>query len=149
MRVVIQRVSEAKVIVAQEVKGQIGQGLLILLGIHQDDQPQDVTKLIKKIVSLRLFSDENGKMNLSIADVRGSILVVSQFTLYGNCANGRRPDFIQAASPAIAIPLYEQFVEEVRTELGHVQTGEFGAKMEVSLVNDGPVTFILDSSSLK
>lgn len=148
MRLVIQRVTKAQVSIQERICGSINQGLLLFLGIHQDDQPQSISWLINKVVNLRIFGDENGKMNMSIKDVQGEVLIVSQFTLYGNCLNGRRPDFIQAAPPAIAIPLYEQFVEQMRKELPRVETGEFGADMQISLINDGPVTFVLDSPKL-
>lgn len=145
MRIVIQRVKEASVIADGELSGKIKKGLLVFLGVHKDDVPENTQWLINKLVNLRIFEDANGKMNLSVKDVQGEILVVSQFTLYGNCNNGRRPDFIDTAPPPIATKLYEKFVSEVAQEMGAVQTGRFGAYMEVSLVNDGPVTFILDS----
>ena len=145
MKTVIQRVKQAKVTVDQEVTGAISQGLLVFLGVHIDDRPEDTTWLVNKILDFRIFQDEQGKMNKSLRDINGEILVVSQFTLYGNCMNGRRPDFIQSAPPEIAIPIYEKFVGEVRDEIGDVQTGKFGANMDVSLINDGPVTFILES----
>lgn len=144
MRLVIQRVKEAQVSVNSVISGVISKGLLVFLGIHKDDQPQQTVWLVNKLINLRLFADENDKMNLSVQDVGGEVLVVSQFTLYGNCQEGRRPDFIQSASGTTALHLYEKFVAEVKAELGHVQTGVFGAKMEVKLVNDGPVTFIVD-----
>ncbi len=144
MRLVVQRVKEAKVSVDHKVCGSIGKGLLVLLGIHKEDQPSQTIRLVKKLVNLRIFPDEQHKMNYSVKDIQGEVLVVSQFTLYGNCQNGRRPDFIASASATIAIPLYEKFVAEVAQEMGKVQTGIFGAMMEVALINDGPVTLIMD-----
>ncbi|NGX43695.1 MAG: D-aminoacyl-tRNA deacylase [Chlamydiae bacterium] len=144
MKVVAQRVKEAKVVVDGEVCGTIGSGILVLLGIHKDDTPEETSWLVNKLVNLRFFQDENGKMNLSVKDLGGEILVVSQFTLYANCNGGRRPAFIDAAPPNIAEPIYEKFVSEVKNELGRVETGKFGAYMEVSLINDGPVTVILE-----
>ncbi|MFQ5728766.1 MAG: D-aminoacyl-tRNA deacylase [Waddliaceae bacterium] len=144
MRVVAQRVREAKVSVNGEVCGSIGSGILVLLGIHVQDTPDKTNWLVNKLVNLRFFQDENGKMNLSVKDIGGEILVVSQFTLYANCNNGRRPDFMDAAPPDIAEPIYDKFVGEVKKELRSVQTGIFGAYMDVSLVNDGPVTVILE-----
>jgi len=144
MRAVVQRVLEANVSIDGAVCGSIGKGLLVLLGVHKEDQPDDTTWLVNKLIGLRIFEDQHGKMNLSLQDVAGEMLVISQFTLYGNCANGRRPDFLNAAPPATAIPIYEKFVDEVKKELGKVQTGRFGAYMKVSLVNDGPVTIIVE-----
>ncbi len=146
MRVVLQRVSEARVQIEQTTKGQIGHGLLVLLGVMADDGAADIDWLVKKIVQLRVFSDADGKMNLSVEDVAGGILVVSQFTLYADAKKGNRPSYIRSAPPAISVPLYEQFVATLRDRFtGPVATGEFGAMMEVSLINDGPVTIILDS----
>jgi D-tyrosyl-tRNA(Tyr) deacylase len=146
MRIVLQRVKEAQVTTQEEgICGKIRQGLLVFLGIHKDDQADQTLWLVNKLIQLRIFSDENGKMNRSVQDINGEVLVVSQFTLYGNCSNGRRPDFVDTAPPAQAEALYEKFVQEVQKELGHVQKGQFGALMEVSLVNDGPVTFILEN----
>lgn len=142
---VIQRVLEASVTVDDEVCGWISNGLLVLLGIHQNDRIQDVPWMVSKLVHLRIFEDEDGKMNKSIKENHGRVLVVSQFTLYGNCKGGRRPDFFEAARPDAALPIYDRFTEEIKNELGHVQTGRFAAKMKVSLVNDGPVTLIIDS----
>ncbi len=143
MRLVIQRVSEAKVTIQNQVLGAIQKGLVVLLGIHKADKPEVIPWFINKLVNLRIFGDKEGKMNLSIKDIKGQILLISQFTLYGNCLTGRRPDFIQAATPAMALPLYHQFIEQLRQQV-EVQTGQFGAIMQVSLVNDGPVTFIVD-----
>ena len=144
MKVVAQRVKEAKVTVEGEVRGAIGPGIVALLGIHIDDTPDKTSWLVNKLINLRFFQDDAGKMNLSVKEIGGEILVVSQFTLYANCTRGRRPDFLEAAPPSIAEPIYEKFVREIRSELGSVQTGIFGAHMEVSLVNDGPVTVILE-----
>lgn len=149
MRLLIQRVLEAKVLINKQVYSQIGSGLLVLLGIHKDDDDSQIKWLVNKLVHLRIFSDEEGKMNRSIKEINGQILVVSQFTLYGNCLNGRRPDFIQAAMPSIAESLYQQFVEQLRQEIGKVQTGLFGAEMQISLTNDGPVTFLIERESPK
>lgn len=148
MRIVIQRVKEAKVIVEGKITGSINQGLLVFLGVHKDDLPEQTSWLVQKLVNLRIFTDDQGKMNLSVKDVKGGILLVSQFTLYGNCLEGRRPDFIQAAPPTLAEPIYEKFGLEVVNELGSVQKGVFGAKMEVSLINDGPVTFIISDEKV-
>lgn len=144
MRVLIQRVKEARVTVEKEVCGSIGKGLLIFLGIHREDKAESTLWLVNKLLGLRLFADSEGKMNLSLKEIEGEALVVSQFTLYGNCLNGRRPDFIQAAPPETAQPIYEKFIEELRREIGRVQTGMFGAYMEVALINDGPVTFLIE-----
>jgi D-tyrosyl-tRNA(Tyr) deacylase len=145
MRAVVQRVSRARVVVGQEVVGEIGRGLLILLGITHADTPQQAEWLADKIVSLRVFEDDEGKMNRGVAEVGGAVLVVSQFTLYGDCRKGRRPSFVDAAPPEIAIPLYEAFVAGVRAHGIKAATGRFGAMMDVELVNDGPVTLIVDS----
>ena len=147
MRAVLQRVRRARVVVGEEVVGEIGRGLLVLLGVSRQDTPQDATRLADKIVALRIFADAEDKMNLGVADVGGSVLVVSQFTLYGDCRKGRRPSFIDAAPPEIAIPLYEAFINAVKAEGVPVATGRFGAMMQVELVNDGPVTLILDSNT--
>jgi D-tyrosyl-tRNA(Tyr) deacylase len=145
MRLVVQRVKEAEVKVDGRSIGKIGKGLLVLLGIHVEDQPETTARYVNKLVNLRIFEDENGKMNRSVKDVGGEILVVSQFTLYGNCSKGRRPSFIEAAQPDLAIPLYEKFIHEVEKEMGSVQTGEFGASMAVSLINEGPVTIVIEN----
>lgn len=147
MRLVIQRVSQASVSVDNEVVGSIGPGLLVLLGIHRDDTDADIPWLVGKLANLRIFTDDAGKMNRSVQDINGGILVVSQFTLYGSCRNGRRPEFTQAAGPDHAIPLYENFLSALRLEVAQVATGQFGAKMDVQLNNDGPVTLILDGKS--
>ncbi len=148
MRAVLTRVTNASVTIDGRVNGKIGQGFLILLGIGPEDTPAQCTKLADKLTSLRIFEDENGKMNRGLEDVNGEILVVSQFTLYGNCKKGRRPDFFGAAKPDIAIPLYEMFVELCREKGFHVETGEFGAHMKVESLNDGPVTLVVDTDQL-
>jgi D-tyrosyl-tRNA(Tyr) deacylase len=145
MRAVIQRVSSCRVVVSGEVVGQIGRGLLVLLGVRTGDTEAQARWLADKIVGLRIFEDDQGKMNVSVADIGGSFLVVSQFTLYGDCDKGRRPSFIDAARPEVAEPLYESFVNAVRLHGVPVATGRFGAMMQVELVNDGPVTLILDA----
>lgn len=145
MRAVVQRVARARVVVGEEVVGEIGRGLLILLGVHVRDTPEQARWLADKLVGLRIFRDADDNMNLSVQDVGGSCLIVSQFTLYGDCRKGRRPSFIDAARPELAIPLYEQFLTEVRALGVPVQTGRFGATMQVELLNDGPVTLIVES----
>lgn len=146
MRVVVQRVSTAQVRAGLRVTGQINRGFLILLGIEQGDTPADGAWLADKIAKLRVFPDESGQMNRSIAAIGGDALVVSQFTLHASTQKGTRPSFNRAARPELAVPLYEQFIAQLSTALGRpVQTGEFGAHMDVELVNDGPVTLILDS----
>ena len=145
MRVVVQRVKHASVTINGTVNGKINNGFLVLLGIQSTDSEQDVDYLVKKVTNLRIFSDENDKMNLSLKDVNGELLIVSQFTLYANCKEGNRPSFIEAAKPNIAIPLYEYFVSECRKIIPVVETGIFGADMKVDLLNDGPVTIIMDS----
>lgn len=145
MRAVIQRVTQASVRVADEVVGQIDRGLLVLLGVAPDDTDADARQLADKIVQLRIFEDAAGKMNLSLAEQGGAVLVVSQFTLYGDCRKGRRPSFIGAAPPELAEQLYLTFVAAVALHGIRVETGRFRAHMEVALVNDGPVTLILES----
>ena len=145
MRAVIQRVSSAKVTVGDRVTGEIGRGLLVLLGVEQSDGPADVQYISAKIRDLRIFADDNHKMNLSVFDTQGSVLVVSQFTLSGDARNGRRPSFVSAAPPQIARALYEEVVRELTASGLRVATGEFQAMMQVALVNDGPVTILLDS----
>jgi D-aminoacyl-tRNA deacylase len=144
MRVVLQRVQSASVTIEREVVGQIGQGLLILLGIQQADTESSIAWMLEKILNLRIFEDENGKMNRSLLDINGSVLIVSQFTLYADCRKGRRPSFVESASPIIAEPLYEKFILAFKNSGVIVQTGRFGADMKVDLCNDGPVTIILD-----
>jgi D-tyrosyl-tRNA(Tyr) deacylase len=147
MRAVVQRVSRARVTIDGQSVGEIGSGLLILLGVTHTDSAEAAAWLADKIIGLRIFNDADGKMNRSVADEGGGVLVVSQFTLYGDCRKGRRPSFIGAAGPEIAVPLYEAFVNAVRALGVPVATGRFGAMMQVELVNDGPVTVILDSPS--
>ena len=147
MRAVLQRVSRARVVVGDEVVGEVGRGLLVLLGVAPGDTADDVRWLADKVVGLRVFADEQDKMNRSVVDVGGGVLVVSQFTLHGDCRKGRRPSFVGAAAPEVAVPLYEAFVDAVRALGVFVATGRFGAMMQVELVNDGPVTLILDSPS--
>lgn len=145
MRLLIQRVKEAKVTVDQEVVGSIDKGLLVFFAVHKEDSAKRIPWLAEKLVSLRIFSDSEDKMNLSVRDVGGEILIVSQFTLYGDCRKGRRPSFDHSAKGPHAKELYQAFVEEVKNRRIQVQTGRFAAKMEVSLVNDGPITLSLDS----
>jgi D-tyrosyl-tRNA(Tyr) deacylase len=145
MRVVVQRVKHASVTINGTVNGKINNGFLVLLGIQSTDSEQDVDYLVKKVTNLRIFSDENDKMNLSLKDVNGELLIVSQFTLYANCREGNRPSFVEAAKPDIAIPLYEYFVSECKKIIPVVETGIFGSDMKVDLLNDGPVTIIMDS----
>lgn len=145
MRAVVTRVTHASVAIDGKTNGEIGQGFLILLGVAPTDTPALCRKLAEKIVGLRVFRDENDKMNRSLSDVGGSVLVVSQFTLYGDCSHGRRPSFFGAAGPDIAVPLYEQFLRECEALGFPPQHGEFGATMAVESLNDGPVTLILDT----
>ncbi|MEZ4884060.1 MAG: D-aminoacyl-tRNA deacylase [Chitinophagales bacterium] len=148
MRVLIQKVSQASVTIEGKVKSKIGQGLLILLGIEEADNEEDIDWLCRKIANLRIFEDEAGKMNLSVKDIEGEALVVSQFTLHASTKKGNRPSFIKAARPDTAIPLYEKFVANLQSYFtAQVGTGEFGAMMEVGLVNDGPVTIWIDSKN--
>ena len=148
MLAVIQRVSSSSVRIEGRVAGGIGKGLNVLLGVVKDDTQSDIDKLLGKIVNLRIFPDKKGKMNLSLIDVSGSMLVISQFTLPANVKRGRRPSFDESADPKIANDLYEKFIELAKELVLDVQSGEFGAKMDVSIQNDGPVTFILDSKEL-
>ena len=145
MRILVQRVLKASVTVEGSVIGEIENGALVLLGIHKDDAPEQTAWLANKLINLRMFKDIDEKMNLSLLDIRGSVLVVSQFTLYANCESGRRPDFFDAAHPIKAKELYEKFIRELRRDIPSVATGSFGADMQVALVNDGPVTFIIDA----
>ena len=148
MKVVIQRVSEASVTIDQNIVAQINKGLLILVGIESEDNLEDINWLVSKIVYLRIFGDEMNVMNLSVKDSDGEIIVVSQFTLHALTKKGNRPSYIKAAKPEIAIPMYEKFVQLLELELGKkIQTGQFGADMKVALVNDGPVTIIIDSKN--
>lgn len=150
MRAVIQRVTGASLSIDSVERCAIEKGFVILFGVHEDDSEQETELLIKKIVGLRVFEDENGKMNRSLNDVGGEVMLVSQFTLYGDCTHGNRPSFIQAARPEKAIPLYELAIRLLQEQLGveQVKTGVFGADMAVSLVNDGPVTILMDTSEM-
>lgn len=148
MKAVIQRVGRASVVVEERKIAQIGMGILVLLGVRRDDTKKEAELLAKKTANLRIFSDEQGKMNLSLLDIKGEALVVSQFTLYGNCKKGRRPSFIDAALPEKADLLYQEYVQYLKDEHITVQTGQFQAMMQVELVNEGPVTIILDSADL-
>jgi D-aminoacyl-tRNA deacylase len=145
MRAVLQRVTRASVRVSDQVWGEIGSGLVILLGVAQDDTEADITYLVEKIAAIRIFDDADGRMNLSIREAGGAVLVVSQFTLYADVRRGRRPSWSEAAPPEMARPLYESFIEAARRSIGQVATGSFGQMMQVELVNDGPVTILLDS----
>ncbi len=146
MRVVIQRVLESSVAIEQQIVAKIGPGLLVLLGIEEGDGPEDIAWLCGKITRLRIFSDATGKMNLSLADIAGEVIVVSQFTLYASTKKGNRPSFLRAAIPAISEPLYENFCTALEVELGKpIGHGVFGGDMQISLINDGPVTIFIDS----
>jgi D-aminoacyl-tRNA deacylase len=148
MRIVIQRVSEAKVTIDKKTVANIGKGLLVLVGIEEADTIEDSSWLVSKIANLRIFADENEVMNLSVKDINGEIIVVSQFTLHALTKKGNRPSYIKAAKPETAIALYQNFVQQLETELGTtVQTGQFGADMQVALINNGPVTIIIDSKN--
>lgn len=147
MKIVLQRVKEASVSVDKKIVGRIASGMLILLGVGKDDTPLDVESLVQKISQLRIFEDDRGKMNLSASEVKGEFLVVSQFTLYGDCTKGRRPSFDAAADPQKGEALYNLFVDQLKAKDFKVETGRFRAMMDVALVNDGPVTFIIDSES--
>ncbi|WP_439881590.1 D-aminoacyl-tRNA deacylase [Pontibacter sp. MBLB2868] len=148
MRIVIQRVTQASVEIDNQIKGQIGNGLLLLAGFTPDDTEEDLKWMAGKVAQLRIFNDDQGKMNLSVLDVQGDVLLISQFTLYANTKKGNRPSYINAAPPAIAIPLYERFIGLIQDALGkQIQTGEFGADMKVSLLNDGPVTIVMDTKN--
>ncbi len=144
MRIVIQRVSEASVEVEGKMVAEIGRGALVLVAVHKNDDMSKTVWLAQKLLHLRMFADEASKLNLSLEDVKGEVLVVSQFTLYGNCIEGRRPDFAESAPASIAQPIYQQFVDDIKRHLPVVKTGIFGAHMNVRLCNDGPVTFIID-----
>lgn len=148
MKFVIQRVTEASVTTEGETIGKIEKGFLILIGISDSDTTEIADKLIRKMTGLRIFEDENGKTNLSLSDVNGSLLLISQFTLYANCKKGNRPSFIEAGQPDMANSLYEYIIAKSKEAVPVVQTGSFGAEMKVSLVNDGPFTIILDSAQL-
>lgn len=144
MKALIQRVKKASVTIDEHLYSEIGQGLLIFLGVTKDDTTENSSKLAEKITKLRIFEDENEKMNLSIQDVKGEILVVSQFTLCGDCKKGTRPSFDNAASPEIAVKLYEDFVKNLKVTGLNIETGKFRAMMDVQLINDGPVTFLIE-----
>ena len=148
MKFVIQRVSEASVKVDGEVIGQIGKGFMVLIGVGQDDTKEIADKMVKKLVGLRIFQDENGKTNLALADVGGELLLISQFTLYANCKKGYRPSFIESGSPDMASDMYEYIIDKCKETVPVVERGIFGADMKVSLVNDGPFTIVLDSEKL-
>ena len=148
MKFVIQRVLEASVTVDKEIIGQIEKGFLVLIGVGQNDTKEIADKLIKKLIGLRIFEDENGKTNLALADVNGQLLLVSQFTLYANCKKGNRPSFTDSGSPDLAEELYEYIIQKCKEQVSVVETGSFGADMKVSLINDGPFTVILDSEQL-
>lgn len=148
MRFVIQRVTQSSVSVDGNVIGKIGKGLLVLIGVAGEDTEETADKLVRKLTGLRIFEDENGKTNLSLADVGGELLLISQFTLYANCKKGNRPSFTDAGSPEKAKALYEYIIAKCRENVPIVETGSFGAEMKVSLVNDGPFTIILDSDTL-
>ena len=148
MKFVIQRVLESSVKVDGETIGQIGKGFMVLIGVGQDDSKEIADKMVKKMIGLRIFEDENGKTNLSLSDVNGSLLLISQFTLYANCKKGNRPSFIESGAPDMAEALYEYIVEKCKESVSVVEQGSFGADMKVSLVNDGPFTIVLDSEKL-
>ena len=148
MRAVLTRVKHASVTIDGKVHGQIGEGFLILLGVTHEDTEAQAVKLADKLTGLRIFEDENGKMNRGLDEVKGELLIISQFTLYGNCKKGRRPEFLAAARPEVAIPLYEKFVQECRSMGFHTETGEFGAYMQVESLNDGPLTLVVDTDQL-
>ena len=148
MKFVIQRVTEASVTIDHQIKGKIDKGFLVLIGVGKEDTKEIADKYIKKLLGLRIFEDENGKTNLSLADVDGQLLLISQFTLYANCKKGNRPSFVDAGAPAEAEALYNYIVEECKKTVPGVETGEFGAEMKVSLLNDGPFTIILDEAIL-
>ncbi len=149
MRALIQRTSGASVTIDGEVRGKIGKGYVVLLGVTEGDTVDDAVYLADKTSKLRVFEDEDGKMNRSLADVGGSLLVISQFTLYGNCKKGNRPSFTDAARPETAVPVYEAFIGRCRENGFSVETGEFGADMQVALVNDGPVTLWMDTAQMR
>lgn len=148
MKIVLQRVKEASVTIDGEIHGAIGKGYMILVGFNEEDNHEIIDRLVEKVIHLRVFEDENQKMNRSLLDVEGSILSISQFTLYADCRKGRRPSFINAAKPNISSPLYDYFNECLRNQGIHVETGTFGADMKCALINDGPVTIVLDSDEL-
>ena len=144
MKFIVQRVNKSQVEVEEKIVGKIDRGFMVLIGITHNDTKEIADFLVRKLINLRVFEDENGKMNLSLKDVQGSLLLISQFTLYADCTSGNRPSFINAAKPEFANELYEYIIEECKKQISNVQTGIFGADMQVSLVNDGPVTIILE-----
>lgn len=148
MKFVIQRVTHAEVCVNQETIGKIGKGFLVFIGVSQDDTQELADKLIRKLINLRIFEDEQGKTNLSLQDVSGELLLISQFTLYADCKKGNRPSFTKAGDPVLANDLYEYIIAECRKQIPNVQTGSFGADMKISLLNDGPFTILLDSDEI-
>ena len=148
MRAVLQRVTEASITIDGQKVGEIGKGIMVLFGMLGTDTDKTIDYMLDKVINLRIFEDENEKMNRSLEDVGGQVLVISQFTLYGNCRKGRRPDFLAAARPEVAIPLYEKFVSLCREKGIHTETGEFGAEMLVESVNDGPLTLVVDTDQL-
>lgn len=148
MKFVIQRVTESSVKVDDKIIGQIGKGFMVLIGVGQEDTKEIADKLIKKMIGLRIFEDENGKTNLSLADVNGELLLISQFTLYANCKRGNRPSFIESGDPALAKELYEYIISKCKENVPVVEKGSFGADMKVSLINDGPFTIVLDSDCM-
>ncbi len=148
MKIIVQRVKESSVVIDGEIHGRIDKGFMVLVGFCQSDNDDIVRKMVNKLINLRIFEDNKGKMNLSLMDVKGEILSISQFTLYADCRKGRRPSFIEAAKPDIAIPLYNYFNQCIENNGVHVETGIFGADMKVSLINDGPVTIVLDSREI-
>ena len=148
MKFVIQRVTEGSVTVENKIIGQIGKGFVVLIGVGHEDTTDIADKMVKKMIGLRIFEDENGKTNLSLADVDGELLLISQFTLYANCKKGNRPSFTESGAPVLAEQLYQYIIEKCQESVPVVQTGSFGADMKVSLVNDGPFTIVLDSNKL-
>ena len=148
MKFVIQRVKNASCTVDNQVIGEIQQGFCVFIGVSNEDNTEIADKMIKKLIGMRIFEDENGKTNLSLADVNGSLLLISQFTLYADCKKGNRPSFTNAGNPALANNLYEYIIKKCKEQLSNVQTGSFGADMKISLLNDGPFTIVLDSKEL-
>lgn len=148
MRAVIQRVNNASVIIEDQIYNSINKGLLVFLGVKPNDEDKDIDYIINKIINLRIFEDEKNKMNLSVKDIDGEILIISQFTLYGDCRHGRRPSFILAGSPEVAEVVYDKFIERILKEPLTIKTGQFQAQMNVKLENDGPVTMLLDSEKV-
>ena len=145
MRAVVQRVKSSKVEVDGKIIGSIGRGINLLIGISKEDTREDIDYIVRKVLGMRIFEDENGKMNYSLQDIKGQLIVISQFTLYGDCRRGKRPDFMKAQGGDLARSLYNELVEEFKKEVPDLQTGEFGADMQVEIINDGPVTLLLES----